>query len=66
PMFVAADLRGERRGVLGGVRGAAYLEVQNLTGRANPEEIIYSADFAQRGYLTGLPLVAIAGIRIEG
>ncbi len=66
PMFVAADLRGERRGALGRVRGAAYLEVQNVTGRANPEEIIYSADFAQRGYLTGLPLVAIAGIRIEG
>jgi len=47
------------------VRGAVYLEVQNLTGRANPEEIIYRADFAQRGYLTGLPLLAIGGVRIE-
>jgi TonB dependent receptor len=66
PRFFAADLRGERRFALGGaVRGAAYVEVQNLTGRANAEEIIHSADFAQRGHLTGLPLLAITGVRIE-
>ena len=46
-------------------RGAVYLELQNLTSRANAEEIIYSADFSQRGYLTSLPLLAIAGVRIE-
>ena len=66
PAFFAADVRAERRFELGGgVRGAAYLELQNLTGRANPEEIIYSADFAQRGYLTGLPLLAVGGVRVE-
>jgi len=66
PAFVAADLRAERRVALGaGVRGAAYLEIQNLTGRANAEEILYSADFAERGYLTGLPLLAVGGLRIE-
>ena len=66
PAFFAADLRAERRFTIsGGVRGAAYLEIQNLTGRANAEEIIYSADFAQRGYLTGLPLLAIGGVRVE-
>jgi hypothetical protein len=61
PAFFAADLRGERRFS----KGAVYLEIQNLTNRANAEEIIYSADYMQRGYLTGLPLLAIAGIRIE-
>ncbi len=65
PMFFAADLRGERRFVLASTRAAVYLEVQNLTGRANAEEIIYSADFSTRGYLTSLPLLAIAGLRIE-
>jgi hypothetical protein len=66
PAFFAADLRAERRfAIRGDVRGAAYVEVQNATGRANPEERIYSADFAQRGYLTGLPLLAIGGVRIE-
>jgi hypothetical protein len=61
PMFFAADLRGERKFA----HGAVYVEVQNLTGRANAEEIIYSADYTMRGYLTGLPLLAIAGVRIE-
>jgi hypothetical protein len=61
PMFFAADLRGERKFA----HGAVYVEVQNLTGRANAEEIIYSADYATRGYLTGLPLLAIAGVRVE-
>lgn len=61
PTFFAADLRAERKFT----HGAVYVEVQNLTGRANAEEIIYSADYAMRGYLTGLPLLAIAGVRIE-
>jgi hypothetical protein len=66
PAFFAADLRAERRfAISGDVRGAAYLEIQNLTGRANAEEIIYSADFTQHGYLTSLPLLAIGGVRIE-
>ncbi len=65
PAFFAADARAERRLSLGGGRGAVYLEVQNLTGRANAEEIIYSADFSARSYLTSLPLLAIAGVRIE-
>lgn len=66
PAYVAADLRGERRfGSPGKLAGALYVEVQNLTSRANAEEIIYSADFSQQSYLTGLPLLAIAGGRLE-
>src|SRR5262249_14328925 len=63
PAYFAADLRGERRFAAGAVHAAIYVEVQNLTNRANAEEIIYNADFTQRGYLTGLPLLAIAGLR---
>lgn len=67
PMFFAVDARGERRfPIRGSVKGAVYLEVQNLTSRSNAEEIIYSADFAMKSYLTGLPLLAIVGVRIEG
>ncbi|MFT3692872.1 MAG: TonB-dependent receptor [Kofleriaceae bacterium] len=61
PDFFAADARAEYRFP----HGAVYLEVQNLTNRENAEEIIYSADFSQRGYLTSLPLLAIAGVRLE-
>jgi len=67
PMFFAIDARAERRfPISGSVKGAVYLEVQNLTSRSNAEEIIYSADFAMKSYLTGLPLLAIVGVRIEG
>ncbi|MGN6106630.1 MAG: TonB-dependent receptor domain-containing protein [Kofleriaceae bacterium] len=65
PAFFAADLRAERRFVLGATGAAIYAELQNLTGRANAEELIYSADFARQSYLTGLPLLAIAGLRVE-
>jgi hypothetical protein len=65
PTYIAADARGEHRFALGPTRAAVYLEIQNLTNRANAEEIIYSADFSQRGYLTALPLLAVVGVRIE-
>lgn len=65
PAFFAADLRAERRFALASTRAAVSLEVQNLTSRANAEEIIYSADFSSQGYLTSLPLLVIAGLRIE-
>jgi len=41
----------------------AYLEVQNVTNRENPEEIIYSSNYAKRDYLTGLPILPILGGR---
>jgi hypothetical protein len=65
PAFFAADLRGERRFPLGGIHAAVYLEIQNLTDRANAEEIIYNADYSQKSYLTGLPILAIAGLRLQ-
>lgn len=65
PMYFAADVRGERRFVVGALKAAVYLELQNLTNRSNAEEIIYSADFEDRGYLTGLPFLAILGLRLE-
>ncbi len=65
PAYFAADVRAERRFPLGSTHAAVYLEIQNLTDRANAEEIIYSADFSRRGYLTSLPLLAIAGLRVE-
>ena len=40
-----------------------YLDVQNLTGRRNPEEVIYHHEGlpeAPPGYLTGVPLLALS------
>jgi hypothetical protein len=41
----------------------AYLEVQNVTSRDNPEEIVYANDYTRKDYLTGLPILPIAGAR---
>jgi hypothetical protein len=62
PAFVQLDVRGERRF---DVRGelAIYLELQNVTARANPEEIAYSADYSELDYITGLPFLAVVGAR---
>ncbi|HEY0192456.1 MAG TPA: TonB-dependent receptor, partial [Kofleriaceae bacterium] len=66
PTFFAIDVRAERRfAITTAVRGAVYLELQNLTDRANAEEIIYNADFSQQGHLTSLPLLAVGGLRVE-
>jgi hypothetical protein len=65
PTFFQADARAERRFALDWARAALYVEIQNLTNHENAEEIIYSADFSQHGYLTSLPLLAIGGVRIE-
>ena len=42
-----------------------FLDVQNITDRQNPEEIVYNYNFTQRDYITGLPTLAVLGARVE-
>ncbi|NJM91102.1 MAG: TonB-dependent receptor [Myxococcales bacterium] len=63
PPFAQLDLRVERASAVAGGELAVYLELQNVSSRRNAEEIVYSADYADRGYLTGLPLLAVLGAR---
>ena len=42
-----------------------FLDVQNVTNRGNPEEIVYNFDDSQRHYITGLPILAVFGLRLE-
>ena len=60
PAYFAADARAERRFPLRGAKGAVYVELQNITDRANAEEIIYNADFTQEGLPDG---IAVPGDR---
>jgi len=39
----------------------AYLDVQNVTNHANPEEVVYNYDYTKRSYITGLPLLPVLG-----
>jgi hypothetical protein len=39
--------------------------VLNATDRTNAEEIVYSGDFTRHAFIAGLPLLALAGLRLE-
>jgi TonB family protein len=65
PDFAQIDVRGSKRFKLehGGIE--LYLDVQNVTNRENPEEIAYNADYSQRRYIQGLPLLPVFGAKWE-
>ncbi|HEY4103419.1 MAG TPA: hypothetical protein VGM44_05990 [Polyangiaceae bacterium] len=66
PDFWQLDLRVDRAFELGRrARLLAYVELLNLTNRANAEEFAYSADFGERGTISGLPFFAAIGARLE-
>lgn len=67
PTFFALDARVQYQRAIPWPRGqlTVFAEVQNLTHRANAEELVYNGDFSERAYLTGLPLLALAGVRFE-
>jgi TonB family protein len=65
PAFYQLDARVERSWVLRRAKLNLFLDVQNVTDRQNPEEIIYNRQFTQRFYITGLPTLAVLGARLE-
>jgi hypothetical protein len=65
PAFVELDLRAERTWRLRRLSLTASVEVLNATDRTNAEAIIYSGDFTRHAYVAGLPLLALAGLRLE-
>ena len=64
PAFAQLDVHGERTLTVGRATASAFVELANVTGRANAEEVVWSGDYATRGYLTGLPLLALIGLRV--
>jgi TonB family protein len=65
PAFYQLDARVEKSFVYRRFKINVYLDVQNITDRQNPEEIIYNYNFTQRAYITGFPTLAIVGARLE-
>jgi TonB family protein len=65
PAFYQLDARVERSIVYRRVKLNVFLDVQNVTDRQNPEEIIYSADFSRRAFISGFPTLAVVGARLE-
>lgn len=64
PDFVQLDLHAEYAFVWSRATLRLYLDVQNVTWQRNAEELVYSADYAERGAITGLPTLAVLGARV--
>jgi TonB family protein len=65
PDFVQLDVRIDKRFVYKEWMLAVYLDLQNATNRANVESVLYSFDYSQQAYLTGLPILPVLGVRGE-
>ncbi len=65
PAFYQLDVRGEKAFVMQRMKVSAFIDMQNITNRKNPEEIIYSQNYQQKSYIIGLPTLAVAGARVE-
>jgi hypothetical protein len=65
PVFYALDLRVEKRFSLRTVDVVPYLEVLNLTNHTNVEEFAYDEQFTSRSNITGLPILAVAGLSVR-
>ncbi|HEX9104635.1 MAG TPA: hypothetical protein VF997_20635, partial [Polyangia bacterium] len=65
PDFVQLDLHAEYAFVWARATLRLYLDVQNVTYQRNAEELAYSADWSQRGAITGLPTLAVLGGKVQ-
>ena len=65
PAFHQLDLRIDKRWIYRSWILNAYLDIQNLYNRANPEGLQYNFDFSESAVQQGLPLVTIFGLRGE-
>ncbi len=66
PDFLQLDVRLEKTFTFGrGVQLNVFADVQNVTNRANPEELVYNYNFTRRDYIIGLPVLAVAGMRVQ-
>jgi TonB family protein len=65
PGFFQLDVRVDRKWTFRTWAFTAYLELQNATNRKNAEGVAYSADYTEKGWLTGLPIFPAFGLRAE-
>jgi hypothetical protein len=65
PTFVQWDVRVDKQWLWrwGGL--SAYLDVQNVTNRPNPEFDVYGFDYRERTTVNGLPILPGLGLKLE-
>jgi outer membrane receptor protein involved in Fe transport len=65
PGFFQADVRIDRRYVYNNWSFTPYLDIQNVTNRANPEALFSNYNCQGYSTLTGLPIFPTLGLRAE-
>jgi len=65
PPFIQLDLRVDKRWIFNHWMMNAYLDLQNVFNRANPEAIQYNYDYTKSRVRSGFPLYPIFGLRGE-
>lgn len=65
PPFHQLDIRVDKRWRLQRVEMTAYMDVQNVYNRQNPEAILYTADFRDEAGFVGIPIYPTLGFRID-
>lgn len=63
--FMQLDIRVDRKFIFDTWILSAYLDVQNLLNRKNPQSINYSYDYSQKTATTGLPIIPTFGFKGE-
>lgn len=65
PAFAQVDARLAKRFTWAWGKAELFLDVQNVSHRKNPEEIVYNYNYEKRGYISGLPILPVLGGRFE-
>ncbi len=65
PLSHQLDIRVDKQWIRDRVSMTAYVDVQNVYNRVNPELVLYSADFRREAGFVGLPIFPSLGFRIE-
>ena len=63
--FHQLDLRADKTWVLRRSIVSAYLDVQNVYNRQNPEALIYNPHFTATRTVASLPILPVFGVRVE-
>ncbi len=65
PLSHQLDIRVDKRWVRDRASITAYLDVQNVYNRVNPELVLYAADFRREAGFVGLPIFPSFGVRVD-
>ena len=65
PVFHQLDVRVDKSWLLQRVEVGAYLDVQNVYNKINPEAFIYNTDYSRRIDAVGMPIFPSLGVRVD-